>query len=209
MRVTKNVQTFGIGSICLSDIELKSGLPALATNLFVPLVLLLLILSMWTAARKGKCVSIWKRMQTRNSIVHVFWLVVLCSLSTTTYMCFSLLRCVPLGHKNVVYIDGSVGCFSNYHLPYAILAIIVLVVVVLPPPVLLLWKPLHLFPSLKLFLDEASHIYEDKRRWWAALNIFRRLLLSLLHALVVNGLRRRLATVSCLCFYVACHAIFR
>eukprot|EP00117_Sycon_ciliatum_P002537 scpid11529/ scgid5974/ len=202
--------TLGLGSICFSKFDMTSQLNAVMCRMAIPIMLPLLTFLLWCAARRGHGLSCWKRLMKRNSIVHVFWLVILCSTAHLPCLCFLLLRCVPLtSQRQVLYLDGYVECYSRSHLPYMLSAILVLVLICLPVPILLVWRPLHLCPALKVFIDEATHIYEDDRQWWVGINYARRLILSMSSVLIVDLLSRRMASILFLCVYVALHAVCR
>lgn len=210
-RMANGLLTLGFGMLCLQGNGVTS-LQAIATNMFVPLFLLLITSVLWIVGNRGHGVAAWKYLGKRHSVIHVFWLIILVSSSNVAYLSLTLLRCVPLPGSpkgSVLFMDGTVQCFSGDHIPYFVLAIIVLLVVVIPPPVLLIWRPLHRFPKLVGFVDEASSMYKDNRRWWAAVNMLRRLVLALLHAVVTSGLARRTLFAMTSCLFVAVQGVFR
>ncbi|XP_065192761.1 uncharacterized protein LOC135823836 isoform X1 [Sycon ciliatum] len=136
-QLLRAVNTFGLGLVC----QYKSvTVPQASTSqLFIPLFMVIVTLVMWVMARRGVATPVWKFFQKRNSIIQVFWLVILCSSYQLAYVSMTILRKADLSGKPVVFHDGTLRYFGPEHFPSAVIAICTLVFVVLPMPVLLLW----------------------------------------------------------------------
>ncbi|XP_065192765.1 uncharacterized protein LOC135823838 [Sycon ciliatum] len=205
--LVRTLNTLGLGLIC--QYKSLDGLQAGLTQLLLPPFMILVIVVLWFLARRGIGARLWKFFQRRNSMMQVFWLVILFSASNTAYRSAHLLRWAMIGPHRVVYLESTIGYLSLAHLPYALVALVMLIFAVLPAPILLLWRPVHIWPALKVFIDEATHIYEDDRQWWAAISILRRMLLGLLHAVLPSGPSRRASTAMLLSVILAAQGIFR
>lgn len=205
--LVRTLNTLGLGLIC--QYKSLDGLQAGLTQLLLPPFMILVIVVLWVLARRGIGARLWKFFQRRNSMMQVFWLVILFSASNTAYRSAHLLRWAMIGPHRVVYLESTIGYLSLAHLPYALFALVMLIFAVLPAPILLLWRPLHIWPALKVFIDEATHIYEDDRQWWAAISILRRMLFGLLHALLPSGPRRRASNAMLFSVILAAQGIFR
>ena len=208
--VARSTLTLGFGLLCLDNSP--SPMTVGLINTFVPVFLVTITAILWRLGCRGHGSALWVRLSKRNSVVHVFWFIFLYCSSTIAYLAVRLLRCVPLGDppgSQVLFYDGTVKCFHAAHAPYAVAAILLILIFVLPPPILLVWHPFHIYPTLKAIVDEASRPYETSRRWWAAVNIMRRVLLSLVHGLVANGRFRHTTNAMIICSFVAAQGIFR
>ncbi|XP_065189736.1 uncharacterized protein LOC135820618 [Sycon ciliatum] len=206
--------TFGLSNICLSNhlTQLQRQMAMLASPFMtVVCIIAFLILS---RTRHGRTLRFLQRLQHRNSIRHVLWLVNLWYITLFTYSSAVLMYCIPIGGrsrdgKRVVYIDATVTCFSKEHALYVAAAMISVVCFVLPVPILLVWQPTHRWPALIGLLDEAKHIYEPSCQWWATYNIMRRLAYSILMAIVTGGPHKRAAILVMLVFELALHGYVR
>lgn len=179
-------------------------------QLFQPLVLLFLIALLSLLARKPQAARYLQHLQKRNSLMHVLWLVILQAYTITALMSMALLICVQLGDGNyVLYYQGTVQCYKGDHLPYAIFAVIVLAVFIIPPPFLILTNRVNSWPSLKGLLDEATHIYKDRRRWWLSVNLLRRLIFAAMADFLPEGPGSRIAFTAALLVYLLLHDYFR
>ena len=178
--------------------------------MIAPPLMSLLWLAIYNAVvSRGVALRFFQKLQRRNSIRHVLWLVILASTVIQTHTALHLIRCVTLGDDSVVYIDARVLCFSSDHAPYVAVSFLILTIFVLPVPVLLIWKPIHRWPSLKGLLDEATHIYEDGYSWWASFNIIRRIVYGMVLSLETNGLYRRAGLAVLTVIQLALHGYFR
>ena len=202
-----NIQTFGLASMCLK--EKINSVQAMALLLAQPAFLLLFVLVFWLAARSTRCIRFLHRLQQGRCLVPVLWLIILWSYSSVAFTSFGLLTCVKLRNQNVLFTDGSIECFGRQHLPYAVIAILMMVLFVVALPVLLLLQAFHLHHRLKGFMDEATHIYEDKFRWWSAVNLFRRLIFSALAAASIGREARQTWMVISALLLLFLHASLR
>ena len=171
-----NIQTFGLSSLCLK--ERLNTVQAIGLVLSQPALLLLFLFLFWLSARSTQCSKYLRRLQRGRCLVPVLWLIILWSYSSVAFTSMWILTCVKLGNRSVVFTDGSIECFGPSHLPFAVVAIVLIVVIVVGLPVLLMHQSFWLNHRLKGFMDEATHIYEDRFRWWCSANLFRRLVFA-------------------------------
>ena len=173
--VVLSILTFGLGQVCLSKDLTATQLIALM--IVQPAILLFLIWIMHMLAKNSTCAKHLYRVQRRHSVLHMLWLVIIYSYSAMAFTALHLIICVRLSNRYVLHFDGSVECFGKKHLPYGVFSIVLLACIVVPFPFLLAWQSYRPWHRLIGLIDEATHIYEHKRRWWVGVNFIRRLLL--------------------------------
>eukprot|EP00117_Sycon_ciliatum_P041651 scpid823/ scgid0960/ len=190
-----NIITFGLGRLCITeDIDALVRVLALVISPFYSLTILAVI---YLAARRATRLQLLQRLQSRHSIRHVFWLVIIVSHCLMVQLAGSLLSCSKLNGKSVLNISADIQCFTGKHMGYVLLAIASLLVFVLPPPMLLIWRPTHIWPALTGFFDEAMHIYVPNKPWWASVNMLRRVVYTMALPIIRNSQHRRVF----LCIY--------
>ena len=140
--------------------------------LFLPVVIVMLL-----AKYSIRVSELLQRFQRRRSIRHVFWLMIIISISLHIETISRILKHTKLGGRMVPYADGSIEYFSDGHIGYALAAIAMTCVCVLAPFLLLAWRPTHRWPGLIGFIDEATFIYRPQMWWWCCVNILRRVVL--------------------------------
>ena len=158
--------------------------------------------------KRGVSVKLLRKLQRRNSIQHVCWLIIICSISILAGTPFALLFSTRLGGEKRVARDASIDWLSAEHIPYVVLAILTLLLVLLVP-IVLLWRPTHIWPQLTGLLDEATHIYDPRYRWWACFNFLRRLLYGVLTVAVQSGSVHALVTTIYTLLLLAVHVYFK
>ena len=200
--------TLGLSAVCIDDG--LSRLTAKAVLVAQPIYLYFFVLLLWLAVRYGVCVKHLQRLQRRNSLAHVVWLVVVYSSSSIAYVAIMLLASIRLSTgKKVAFVDGSVTWFKDGHQYFAIGAILVLAVLVLPPPIILLVPYFRRVMFLKSFVDEATSIYEPHLPWWASFNLLRRLLLATIVTLLDYREERCIWMATTGVFMLSLHSIVR
>ena len=137
------------------------------------------------------------RRSSHMTLVSVMWFVLVYSYVMLVFTSISLLWCVKLGSRSVLSMDGSIECFSNAHLPYAILAIVILVAIIVPPPLILLVPQAKGYIQLKGFIDEASRLYRHKKCWWAGVNLLRRVSMAVMGSFWFGDEVHRLMALTC------------
>ena len=151
--------------------------------LLQPTTLLLIFIAMRVLRSYQRPGSIIQRQQQHMRLVRVMWFVFVYSYFMLAFTSIHMLWCVSLDGRLVLAMDGAIQCFAGQHMPYAITAVVILCIIILPPPIILLIPQARQSMYLMGFIDEACSLYSLKRRWWASVNLLRRVLLSLLSTL--------------------------
>lgn len=199
--------TFGLGQACMAEhMDMLQAMPMMLTQ---PALLLVLIWLTWLLARNVWCATLLQRWHKRNSLLHVLWLVIICSYSVVAVCAIRVLICLPLAGRNVLFFDGSIECFGSRHYPYAVAAIILLCVFVIPFPFCLVWLSIRPWHKLKGFIDEAMHIYEDNRRWWVGVNVLRQLAMAAMFTFAHDGYTRSILLAVLMVIFLCLHYVFR
>ncbi|XP_065189273.1 uncharacterized protein LOC135819902 [Sycon ciliatum] len=200
------VLTFGLGHVCI-----RPDLHPLQVNallLLQPATFLLIFIAI-RVARSYNCTGgFLQRQQQHMLLVRVMWLVLVYSYLLLMFVAISFLSCVKLRTGvRVVTRDGSVSCFGSQHRPYIIISLGILALVIAPPPILLLVPSARQNPRLMGFIDQACHIYRDDRRWWAAVNLLRRVLLAVVCSLFARQYHRLLVMTALFWLMLLAHAV--
>ncbi|XP_065183365.1 uncharacterized protein LOC135814204 isoform X2 [Sycon ciliatum] len=175
-----------------------------AMALFLPVILILLL-----TKYSSRASQLIQRFQRRNSIRHVFWLLLIVSISLVVNSMAKILKYARLGEKLVPYADGSITYFSNSHRAAAVMAIVAFLIVVGCPFILLALRPVDRWPALIGFIDEAVQFYRPRRWWWVCVNILRRVVLALLDMLLPSGPLQWLLMLATCSTLLTLHSIIR
>ena len=210
------VMSFGMMYLCITP---RLSLPQqYVLQLFQPLVLLFLMLVLSRLARNVKVALLLQRFHRRSSLTRVLWLILLQTYGHIASTCIALLECVRIKESKVsgveeglyMNIDARIKCYTGDHLVYGILASVILAVLFLLPVVLLLfWRRVSSWPILKGLLDEATHIYEDNRRWWVAINLLRRIVIAFVAIHASRNFKSSVYFSLTLLFYLILHDFLR
>eukprot|EP00117_Sycon_ciliatum_P005406 scpid28016/ scgid3909/ len=175
-----------------------------AMALFLPVILILLL-----TKYSSRASQLIQRFQRRNSIRHVFWLLLIVSISLVVNSMAKILKYARLGEKLVPYADGNITYFSNSHRAAAVMAIVAFLIVVGCPFILLALRPVDRWPALIGFIDEAVQFYRPRRWWWVCVNILRRVVLALLDMLLPSGPLQWLLMLATCSTLLTLHSIIR
>ena len=187
--------TYGLGHFCI--LETIDRLQVSALLLIQPFVLLVVFIAIRVARSYPRTALFLARRSSHMTLVRVMWFVLIYSYFMLVFSSISMLWCVDLGSRRVLAIDGSIQCFGDHHLPYAILAIVILVSIIIPAPLLLIVPQARGYTQFKGFIDEASRLYRHKRCWWAGVNLLRRVLMAVFGVSWFGNEYHRLLALTC------------
>ena len=176
-----------------------------------PFVLLVVFIAVRVARSYPRTALFLARRSSHMTLVRVMWFVLIYSYFMLVFSSINILcRCVDLGSRRVLAIDGSIECFGDHHLPYAILAIAILVSIIIPAPLILIVPQARGYIQFKGFVDEASRLYRHKRCWWAGVNLLRRVVMAGFGITSFGNEYNRLLAMTCflLLLYVS-HDVIR
>ena len=176
MSILHFVLTFGMGNLCLTPEPTSLQMNALL--LLQPMTFLALFFLLRVALSYSCTGAILQRQQQHMRLVRVMWLALVVSYFQLASVCMHILTCVPLSGRHVLGIDGTVQCFTGQHTAYGASALAILLILIVPPPLVLLFPAARRLHRLVSFIDQASSMYRDERRWWAAVSLLKRVLLA-------------------------------
>ena len=152
------------------------------------ILLLLFIIVMLSSVRP------FSKYFGRHSYLQAIWLIILISYVDITQVTLELLHCRKIGIKDdrlALFVDSNVPCYRGKHLPAAIFAIALSAFVIFPFPIYVLLLPF--WHKFKPITDVYSRVYKDNRRWWVAINLGRRLAITILAVFIADYIYRHLA----------------
>ena len=180
-----NIQTLSLSSasLCLSENLRPEQQLALQyvppTSFFAVLAVVSLLGRLFIAIR------VWI---ARQAAVPALWALLTFSYAFLCYPTFFFLFCYKFNGEYIFYLDASMTCFGNRHLPYALLALAVLFGIIIPLPAILLFA--REWPRVKPLVDVFLSFLRPKRSWWMAFDVIRRLLLIILATYIESAITR-------------------
>ena len=109
---------------------------------------------------------------------------------------------------NQVYLyDASIKCFEGQHLMFSITGIFVIVFIGIPAPGVLFF--MRSSPRIKPLVDVPLSHLRDDRRWWCALSVFRRMLITLFSVFIQDPISRQLIMAVTINFLMLLHFILQ
>ena len=170
------IVTLGFGLLCLKDNP--SRLQLVLIWMLQPAVFFFLIFLIWFMPRFRLCFKLMQSLQQRRSLAQVLWLVILYSHIFLAFSPLIMITCIKVGNQWLFFLDPSVTCFSSTHAPYGVFSIVFLVVFMILPCILCGLRCVQFHPRFKELMDEATHFYQDKYRWYVSVDISRRFALA-------------------------------
>ncbi|XP_065195953.1 uncharacterized protein LOC135827381 [Sycon ciliatum] len=177
-----SILTFGLGNLCPSTRLDRMQISAIL--LVQPMTLLLIFVSLRVARSYNRLGTLIARRTQHTYLVRVMYFAFVYSYFLLCFTAINMLWCDKLNGHLVLVMDGSIRCFQGDHIGYAVAAILILTVLVLLPPFILVLPQAQGNVYLKGFIDEASRIYGDRYRRWAAVGLLRRLAIALAGSLL-------------------------
>ena len=173
-----------------------TSIQSTALQYFIPTCIFICMALFVIVARKSARVA-------RIPVLRPFWSLMTLTYVSIAYTTFRLLQCVPLedGDDYYWFGDGNVRCFTETHMPYAVLAIIIAVVYVIPFPFFV-----AIFPSISKMnpvSDITLEAFKRKRIWWGeGWNFGQRLIIVVIHSFSNSpSLHQTLVTLAVATFF--------
>ena len=202
------VLTYGLGHLCLR--EVVNRLEANTMLLVQPITLLLIFISVRVVRSHQRAALFLARLQSHMMLVRVMWFVLIYSYTLLILTSARNLWCVWLDDSLFLAMDGTIECFGRYHFPYALASILIIILLILPPPIILAVPRARGYVHFKGFADEASRIYRHERCWWSAINLGRRIAITVIGSTLTSSEFSRLAALTCfLLLLLMAHEEFR
>ena len=201
---------WSFGMCLTSDL---TALHRLAWAYVTPVYLLLLIGLSYFLSHLNRLSNVF----SSYSVIRMFYQFVLLSFSSLAITSFQLLKCVSLspkenfehvygtnGHSRFAH-DASLKCFADDHLPWATVATLVVGLVCIPLPIIL--PSLHRYPRFAPLHDVYASMYQDKFRWWASVDLVRRLLFAAVYTAEPDPHKQQIAFGIISASLLAIHAV--
>ena len=166
------------------------ALPRLLLQYVTPLYISSLLLVLLLLSRiKG-----FAKYFGRHSCLNALWLLILISFLNISNSTLDLLNCQEIGPRNegfreyVLVFDASVMCWTGFHLPFAIIAVLLTFFVIIPFP-FYLGMAIRI-PKLKPITDVYCGSYRDNHRYWIVWNLLRRILVVMFSVFITDFVLR-------------------
>ena len=169
---------FIVSPFCISDkmTDIHVHMLSYVTTLYPQLLVLLTCIFMELHLQDSKCFSIIykpfntccakinRKLNTSNSIVHVFATFIFLSLSRVLFESYAIIAGSVVYDANssvitnVVYLDPTIVQYSSGHIPYMVIALFFLFLLVLCPALLLCLYPTRLYEKLSQCVSARKRI---------------------------------------------------
>eukprot|EP00117_Sycon_ciliatum_P049859 scpid17118/ scgid35288/ len=153
-------------------------------------------------------------LATRSSLNGV-WLIFLLTYTSITDTMFKVLSCVtadPAGKRRYYY-NGNLFCY-NFEGPndsrwvaWAVFSGLLFLGVILPTPFLMFLMSRGYFKRMKQFRDIIESSYVEERRWWAGVDLLRRLVLAVIYFNAATAHQRQVSLVIISFILLAVHCL--
>eukprot|EP00117_Sycon_ciliatum_P007265 scpid17663/ scgid10447/ len=202
------VLTWGLGIICpeqpLDTLDMNSLL-LLQPGTFLVWFIVVRVLRSYNTT--GQIIQRW---QQHMLLVRVMWFILVYSYFVLAFVCINALWCTRLNDQFVLAADGSIPCYQGKHWVHAVLSVAIMLLVILPAPIILAVPQCQRSIHLKGFIDEASRHFKPNRRWWASINLLRRVAVALISTVNSGSEMNRMLLLNMFCWtYVVCYALVR
>ncbi|XP_065181890.1 uncharacterized protein LOC135812459 [Sycon ciliatum] len=190
-----SILTFGLGNLCF--VEPLDRLDSGQLLLLQPMTLLFLFMTVRVLRSYNVTGKYVQRLQSHMLLVRVMWFVLVYSYFVLVFTSMNTLWCTRLSHRgDVLVMDGAIKCYNGKHMLHTILAGLIILLVIIPPPLILAIPQCQRSIHLKGFIDEASSLYKDDRRWWASVNLLRRVAVAIISVMMTGSEKSRIMALT-------------